>query len=298
MTLLRSVLLPALYLGLLVVTATTALADDRPAKQGVAPDRESTVLLLKVVQQIVAGRTVSPLEDNALVTWEGIRKRVQEMTPGMARALEDFVRLSESRAETERQAGHEIVAFDLRAFGDMAQELLQRSAMHAATQDAKPAAVAVQAVPPLTTEPNASNVPPPRIEPAAAPVRDPTGDAVFALATPKQSPPLRAPRMQDETAALLASRGDAMLAIKDISAARKLYEQAANLGNAAAAKGLARTYDPGYVGKLGIIGMRPDVTMAASWYERAAALGDREAAQRMQQLDAMVGTTLPGRDAR
>ena len=89
-----------------------------------------------------------------------------------------------------------------------------------------------------------------------------------------------------------------MLAIKDISAARKLYEQAANLGSAAAARGLARTYDPGYVSTLGIVGMRPDVTMAASWYDRAAALGDRESAQRMQQLDAMVGATPPEKASR
>jgi TPR repeat protein len=121
---------------------------------------------------------------------------------------------------------------------------------------------------------------------------------MFALATPKPPAPLRAPPMQDQTAAQLTSRGDAMLAIKDISAARKLYEQAANLGNAAAAKGLARTYDPDYIRKLGVIGMRPDVTMAVSWYDRAAALGDRESAQRMQQLDAMAGTELPGKDAR
>lgn len=264
--------------------------------------------------------TVSPLEDNALATWEGIRKQAQDLTQGTARALEDFVSLSESRAETERQAGREMVAFDLRAFADMAQELLQRSSMHAATQDAQtavqagplPTTAPVTATPqttgpqttgPLTTAsvttaPLADNVPPPRIEPAAAPVKVPTGDTMFALATPKPPAPLRAPLMQDQTAAQLTSRGDAMLAIKDISAARKLYEQAANLGNAAAAKGLARTYDPDYIRKLGIIGMRPDVTMAVSWYDRAAALGDRELAQRMQQLDAMAGTELPGKDAR
>ena len=293
---LRSVLLAALGAGFIVVSAAAARADDPLVKQGVAPDKASAALLQKVVQQIVAGRTVSPLEDNALATWEGVRKQAQDLTPGTARALEDFVSLSESRAETERQAGREMVAFDLRAFADMAQELLQRSSMHAAAQDTQPAAAAATAS--ITTAPLADNVPAPRIEPAAAPVKVPTGDTMFALATPKPPAPLRAPPMQDQTAAQLTSRGDAMLAIKDISAARKLYEQAANFGNAAAAKGLARTYDPDYIRKLGVIGMRPDVTMAVSWYDRAAALGDRESAQRMQQLDAMAGTELPGKDAR
>jgi hypothetical protein len=293
MTSLRSILLAAHGVCLAVVTASTVLAADLPAKREVAPDQDSAALLLKIVHQIVAGRTVSPLEDNALVTWEGVRKRAQAMTPGTARSLQDFVSLSERRAEAERQAGHEMVAFDLRAFADMAQELLQRSAIQTATQAAQPAG------PPVTAAPLANSGQPPRIEPAAAPVKVPSVDNVFALATPKTPPPpLRAPPVQDQTAALLTSRGDAMLAIKDISAARKLYEQAANLGNAAAAKGLARTYDPDFVGKLGIIGMRPDVTMAASWYDRADALGDRESAQRMQQLDAMVGTVLPGKDGR
>jgi hypothetical protein len=290
----RAILLIALWGCLTVVTTRTALADDRLAKPGVAPDQDSAALLLKVVEQIIAGRTVSPLEDNALTTWEAVRKRSQPMTPGMTRALQDFVSLSERRAEKERGAGREMAAFDLRAFADMAQELLQRSALQAATQDAKPAAVAVQAGPTPTTGPLENNVPPPRIEPAAAPVKSPTGDSVFALATPKP-PALPRPAPQDQTAALLTSRGDAMMAIKDISAARKLYEQAANLGSAAAAKGLAQTYDPDYVGKLGIVGMRPDVTIAASWYDRAAALGDFESAQRMQQLDAMVGTVPPGK---
>jgi len=296
MTSLRSILLTALWLGFILVSAATALADDPLAKQGAAPDQDSAVLLQKVMHQIVAGRTVSPMEDNALATWEGIRKRAQDMTPGIARALQDFVGLSERRAETEQQAGREMVAFDLQAFADMAQELLQRGAMQAVTRDAQPAAVRTGAA--MTTAPLPDNVPAPLIEPAAAPVKGPAGDTVIALAVPKPTAPPRTAPVQDQTAAQLTSRGDKMLAIKDISAARKLYEQAANLGSAAAAKGLARTYDPGYVSTLGIIGMRPDVTMAASWYDRAAALGDRESAQRVQELDAMVGTTLSGKDAR
>jgi hypothetical protein len=81
--------------------------------RGVAPDQDSAALLQKVVHQIVASHTVSPLENNALATWEGVRKRAQEMTPGTEHALNDFVSLAEGRAETERLAGREMVAFDL-----------------------------------------------------------------------------------------------------------------------------------------------------------------------------------------
>ena len=286
----RRVLFPALVACSMAVASMTARADGPPANPGA--DQESTALLQKVLHQIVAGRTVSPLEDNALATWEGIRKRAQDLTTGTVRALKDFVSLSETRAATEREAGREMVAFDLQAFADMAQELLQRR-----VTDTAPASqtAAVQATPPVTAPPLTNVVPAPLIEPAAARVKDPISDTVTAMAVPKPSAPPPAPPMQGQTAALMASRGDAMLAIKDISAARKLYEQAADLGSAAAAKGLARTYDPRYVQNLGIIGMRPDITMAASWYDRAAALGDRESAQRMQELDAMVGTAPPAK---
>lgn len=113
MRLLRAVLLAALWVCFTELSAATALADDPLAKQGVAPDQDSAALLQKVVHQIVAGHTVSPLEDNALATWEGVRKRAQEMTPGTEHALNDFVSLAEGRAETERLAGREMVAFDL-----------------------------------------------------------------------------------------------------------------------------------------------------------------------------------------
>jgi hypothetical protein len=289
MTSLRGVLFAALVTCSVAVATATARADGPPANPSAAADQESRALLQKVLHQIVAGRTVSPLEDNALATWEGIRKRAQDLTPGTVRALQDFVSLSETRAATEREAGREMVAFDLQAFADMAQELLQRRT------DPAPASqtAAVQPTPSVTPAPLTNVVPAPLIEPAAARVKDPISDTVTAVAVPKPSTPPPAPPMQDQTAALMTSRGDAMLAIKDVSAARKLYEQAADLGSAAAAKGLARTYDPRYVQNLGIVGMRPDVTMAAGWYDRAAALGDRESAQRMQELDAMVGTAPP-----
>jgi TPR repeat protein len=84
--------------------------------------------------------------------------------------------------------------------------------------------------------------------------------------------------------AMYVGRGDAMLAIKDISAARKFYEYGANAGSARAATALAETYDPAFVTKLGAVGVRPDPALAATWYRRAAALGDAEAEARLRTL--------------
>jgi TPR repeat protein len=74
-----------------------------------------------------------------------------------------------------------------------------------------------------------------------------------------------------------AVRGDAMLAHKDISAARKFYEFAANAGSARAAVALAKTYDPAFAGQLGEVGLRPDAELAAAWYRKAEQLGGRSA---------------------
>jgi hypothetical protein len=86
------------------------------------------------------------------------------------------------------------------------------------------------------------------------------------------------------TADVYAKRGDDMLAIRDISAARKFYEYAANAGSARAATALARTLDPAFITQLGAVGLRPDPTLAATWYGKAASLGDRDAEARLHAL--------------
>jgi TPR repeat protein len=96
---------------------------------------------------------------------------------------------------------------------------------------------------------------------------------------------MRAPTPQERSMATwYAGRGDEMLAIKDISAARKFYEYAANIGSARAATGLARTYDLAFLTQLGVVGVRPDPLLAATWYQRAAALGDPDAKARLYTL--------------
>ena len=307
----------ALCAFLAAVSAAAAPADIAPATQDAGADQESETLMLKVERQVLAGRTVAPMEDNALATWEQVRKRAQEPTPAFIRAVDDFIKESKNRAAAERAAGREMAAFDLQAFADMAQELLQRAAARSpaaapaaapAPADEQPEAAAASTPAPANVAPPAepaaasvklqaavasapASAAPPVAEPAAGSVKLPAaGDAAHALAAPVASAPRQATPAQERMAVNLASRGDAMLGIKDISAARKLYEQAANLGSAAAAAELARTYDPDYVGKLNVIGIRPDLTLAANWYVRAAALGDRQAAQRMHEIDAMLSS--------
>jgi hypothetical protein len=111
------------------------------------------------------------------------------------------------------------------------------------------------------------------------------GKTATAVAIPTARPATTPPTVQEQSmAATYASRGDAMLAIKDVSAARKFYEYAANGGSARAAMALAGTYDPAFLTQLGAVGVRPDPALAANWYRTAAALGAPDAEARLHTL--------------
>jgi TPR repeat protein len=84
--------------------------------------------------------------------------------------------------------------------------------------------------------------------------------------------------------AALIARGESFLALGDISAARLLYERAAESGSARAMTALGKTYDPGFLDRAKVIGIRPDPALAAEWYRKAAAFDDGEAALRLKAL--------------
>src|SRR5258706_16459514 len=81
-------------------------------------------------------------------------------------------------------------------------------------------------------------------------------------------------QMPDETIVALIKRGDELLRIGDISAARLAYERAAAGGSARAMTALGITYDPSFFNRINVRGIRPDPAMAAEWYRKAATLGD------------------------
>jgi TPR repeat protein len=71
----------------------------------------------------------------------------------------------------------------------------------------------------------------------------------------------------------LMKRGDQLLALGDVAAARLLYQRAADAGSAPAATALGKTYDPHYMAP----GQAGDPARAAQWYQRAVTSGDRHA---------------------
>jgi TPR repeat protein len=89
-----------------------------------------------------------------------------------------------------------------------------------------------------------------------------------------------------------------MLATGDISAARLLYEPAAEAGNGPAAAALGRTFDPAFLTSIGTIGIRPDPSAAAKWYRKAASLGEpgmEDAIKRLELLPAAANASSGGR---
>ncbi len=169
-----------------------------------------------------------------------------------------------------------------------------------------PAAIAVPLAEPKVPPVAPPDAPAPAPEQAskivAAPPTpaSPTPAAPTQAALPSATPPPAAPapaaaaatpkpdgNLPDAVVAALLRRGDAMLELRDISAARRLYERAAMAGSARGALLLGGTYDP-TLRSGAVWDAEPDAGAAAAWYQLAAKLGDAEARSRLRRLPAEV----------
>jgi general secretion pathway protein A len=115
----------------------------------------------------------------------------------------------------------------------------------------------------------------------AAPAPPETEPAAAATAPPTPVPVSAGPSI---AARSLVARGDAMLRLGDIAAARLFYQRAAEQGDGPAATAMARTYDPLVLGRLGMRGAPGDAEAALAWYQKADGLGDQTAQTRLLTL--------------
>ncbi len=136
------------------------------------------------------------------------------------------------------------------------------------------AAAAAPAPPPAPAQP--SPTPPARAQPAAS----------AAAEAPPPVSPLAVPDPPAVIGAMLL-RGEALLAIGDISGARRFFERAAASGSGVAALHMGATYDPAELARIGVRGIPPDPARSLAWYRHAARLGEPRAAQRIATLEAM-----------
>lgn len=120
---------------------------------------------------------------------------------------------------------------------------------------------------------------PASIQPAAQP---PPPAPRASVAAPPGPPKLSAEEQQK--AERLVTQGDKFLDSGNVSVARQYFQRAADAGWAAGAMKLAATYDPVELERIAAQGVVAQPAEAKRWYERALALGAREAKERLARL--------------
>ena len=88
------------------------------------------------------------------------------------------------------------------------------------------------------------------------------------------------PRLPTAESDALVARGDAFLAAGDVTSARSFFERAADAGDSQAAMRMAVTFDPAFLNRAGVHGVRGDPERASFWYQRARDLSGAEPDQR------------------
>jgi len=117
----------------------------------------------------------------------------------------------------------------------------------------------------------------------------PTLEATSTIASPEPQKTPTLPTLSAAEIADLLARGDWWFATGDVASARLFYERAAGVGEARAAVKLGETFDPAFLGRLNLRGVRADPGMALFWYRRARDLGASDAASRLIGLEAKQG---------
>lgn len=105
---------------------------------------------------------------------------------------------------------------------------------------------------------------------------------------------LQADVIPSDEIALMVQRGGQLLSSGDIISAREFFQRVAPTGNAAAAYGLAETYDPVFLHEIGARGVTGDARTATAWYQRAIAAGSADAIVRLARLrSTLVSGSIP-----
>lgn len=90
---------------------------------------------------------------------------------------------------------------------------------------------------------------------------------------------------RSQMAAEYLRRGDRLLELGDVAAARQFYQTAADQGSSAARVAVGKTFDPLVLEARGLRGVYADPSQAAEWYRAAHEGGEREALTRLRALE-------------
>ncbi len=265
---------------------------------GVGPPREAVAAEEPPVDQVAAAPPVeevaaAPVDEAAAAPpvdqWVSAEMPVEDEAPMAGRpAVRAVVATAVAADEVVEPVGREPMTM-AEAAADAPPPMMPPPEPVAEAVPAR-APEAVESLPPVVVAGDA--VPPAAVAPEPAPVREPEPAVREAVAPapvpePGSEPVVReaaAPAGDPALARVLMRRGDALLEIGDISAARLAYARAATVGSAVAATAVGRTYDPGFIALIGGRGIAGDVARAAQWYRRGVEMGDAAAAMRLREL--------------
>jgi hypothetical protein len=118
--------------------------------------------------------------------------------------------------------------------------------------------------------------------PANAPVPAPTSPIAIALAPPTFG-------FSSAEITELLDHGDSLLHNGDVASARLFYERAADAGDGRAALRLGATFDPEFLGRLGLGKLQANPAAAQSWYSRARDLGTVDAKRQLNSINTRQG---------
>lgn len=166
-----------------------------------------------------------------------------------------------------------------------------------ATPAAEPDVAAPSAEPtpphaePATPTPTLAATPtaPPDEPEVAAPPAEPglaTPARALDAKTAAPSAPTSGSRLSAGEMAALLARGDTLLSVGDVASARLFYERAVDAGGGLAAIRLGETFDPLFLDRVHLSGVRGDPGVALFWYRRARDLGATDAEVLLKALEA------------
>ena len=150
-------------------------------------------------------------------------------------------------------------------------------------EPAGPNLAAAPTTPPV--EPGAPTVQPDTVAPSVAPGPATPASARDPRATAAPPPSTDGPRLSADEIAALVARGDTLLSAGDVASARLFYERAADAGGGVAAIRLGETFDPLFLGRVHLSGVRGDPAAASFWYRRARDLGAADAVVLLKALE-------------
>ena len=110
------------------------------------------------------------------------------------------------------------------------------------------------------------------------------GASAAASTLPAISPIAAAQGAPQLDPSALIARGDEFLRQSDVVSARLFYQLAAANGSAAGAIAMGSTYDPVFLTRNAVRGVKPEPEKALVWYRTAAQLGDPDGKTRTAQL--------------